>query len=263
MAGVWMRSRWDLVTRWLFPAEHGDGMAALHDALAHHAPADDGDVVDDDGRCLRLAIVGRPNVGKSTLVNRLLGSERVITGPEPGLTRDAIAARWTSCGREIELIDTAGIRRRSRVAERVEKLSVADSFSAIRKAHIVVVMLEALQAFDHQDLAIVDRVEREGRGLVVVINKWDLADDPRPLKHELGLRVAELLTPGARRSDAHHHERRQRQGRGNQLMPAVGGVSRTAGHGASPRRISKVARVTVGAATPARGAGAAGRDCAT
>ncbi len=193
MAGVWDAFSLGFGDPVAVSAEHGDGMAALHDALAHHAPAADGDGADDDGRRLRLAIVGRPNVGKSTLVNRLLGSERVITGPEPGLTRDAIAARWSFCGREIELIDTAGIRRRSRRVERVEKLSVADSFAAIRKAHIVVVVLETHQAFDHQDLAIVDYVQREGRGLVVVINKWDLADEPRTLKRELGLRLAELL----------------------------------------------------------------------
>ena len=193
MAGVWDGFSLGFGDPVAVSAEHGDGMAALHDALVHHAPATDDENAEDDGQRLRLAIVGRPNVGKSTLVNRLVGSDRVITGPEPGLTRDAIAARWTSCGREIELIDTAGIRRRSRLAERVEKLSVADSFSAIRKAHVVVVVCEVPQAFDHQDLAIVDHVEREGKGLVVVVNKWDLADKRRSLKRELDLRFAELL----------------------------------------------------------------------
>lgn len=222
MAGVWDAFSLGFGDPVAVSAEHGDGMAALHDALVHYAPAADGEIADDDGHRLRLAIVGRPNVGKSTLVNRLLGSERVITGPEPGLTRDAIAARWTSCGREIELVDTAGIRRRSRVAERVEKLSVADSFSAIRKAHIVVVVLDALQAFDHQDLAIVDHVEREGRGLVVVINKWDLADEPRSLKHELDLRFAELL-PQVR--GAPMLTMSAADGKGvAKLMPAVVGV---------------------------------------
>ncbi len=193
MAGVW--EAWSLGFGDPVPvsAEHGDGMSALYDALVLHAAADENDAQEDERGPLRLAIVGRPNVGKSTLVNRLLGEQRMITGPEPGLTRDAIAARWVFRGRAVELVDTAGIRRRSRVSEGIEKNSVAHSFSAIRKAHVVVVMLEALKAFDHQDLAIVDRVEREGRGLVVAINKWDQVDEPGALKRELALRLEELL----------------------------------------------------------------------
>ena len=193
MAGVW--EAWSLGFGDPVPvsAEHGDGMSALYDALAPHAASDENDTQEDEGGPLRLAIVGRPNVGKSTLVNRLLGEQRVITGPEPGLTRDAIVARWVFRDRAVELVDTAGIRRRSKVSERIEKNSVADSFSAIRKAHVVVVMLEALKAFDYQDLAIVDRVEREGRGLVLAINKWDQVGEPGALKRELALRFEELL----------------------------------------------------------------------
>ena len=193
LAGAW--EAWSLGFGDPVPvsAEHGDGMGALHDALALHDAAAGNDAAETDEGLLRLAIVGRPNVGKSTLANRLLGEERMITGPEPGLTRDAIAARWTFRGRSVELVDTAGIRRRSRVSERLEKMSVAGSLSAIRRAHVVVVMIEALQAFDHQDLAIVDRVEREGRGLVVAVNKWDRVGEPKSLKRELVLRFEELL----------------------------------------------------------------------
>ncbi len=193
MAGAWEAWSLGFGDPVAVSAEHGDGMSALHDALVPHAGPDSAVDGADASGPLRLAIVGRPNVGKSTLVNRLLGRERVITGPEPGLTRDAVAARWTFRGRDLELVDTAGIRRRSRVSGRLEKLSVADSFHAIREAHVVVAMLEAGQAFDHQDLAIVDRVEREGRGLVLAINKWDLVRGRAALKRELERRFAELL----------------------------------------------------------------------
>jgi GTP-binding protein len=128
---------------------------------------------------MQLAIVGRPNVGKSTLVNRLIGEERVITGPEPGITRDAIAIGWTWQGREIKLIDTAGMRRRSRVVERIEKLSVGDTLRAVRFAHAVVVVIDATAPFERQDLAIAQLVVEEGRALVVAVNKWDLVDDPK------------------------------------------------------------------------------------
>ena len=174
-------------------AEHGDGWGGLYEAMAPHAEAAVTGLEDERDGPLRLAVVGRPNVGKSTLVNRLLGEERVITGPEPGLTRDAIAARWDFEGRRIELIDTAGLRRRARAVERIEKLSVADGLAAIRFAHVVMVVLDAGRAFDRQDLAIADLVEREGRAVVVAINKWDLVDDPRAMRREYGLKLEELL----------------------------------------------------------------------
>jgi len=169
-------------------AEHGEGMADLFDALAPYlsddAPGDaatepaDGDGGDmrPDGP-LQLAIVGRPNVGKSTLVNRLIGDERVVTGPEPGITRDAIAISWEWRGRAIRLIDTAGMRRRARIQEKLEKLSVADSLRAIRFAHVVVLVLEATTLLERQDLAIADHVIGEGRALVIAVNKWDLTMD--------------------------------------------------------------------------------------
>jgi GTP-binding protein len=162
-------------------AEHGEGMADLYDALAALMPdAGDGgepDFLPDDERALRLAIVGRPNVGKSTLVNRLIGEERVITGPNPGVTRDSISVEWSWQGRRIRLIDTAGLRRRARVREKLEQLSVADTRRTIRFAHVVVLMLDAEAPPERQDLAIADHVIEEGRAPVIVLNKWDLVAD--------------------------------------------------------------------------------------
>ena len=168
-------------------AEHGEGMADLHVALAPYLDAasaadelsgDIGDGADDDDTGpLQLAIVGRPNVGKSTLLNRLIGDERVITGPEPGVTRDAIAVSWDWHGQEIKLIDTAGLRRRARIQEKIEKLSAADSLRSIRFAQIVALVLDATTMAERQDLSIGDHVIREGRALVIVANKWDQVDD--------------------------------------------------------------------------------------
>lgn len=172
-------------------AAHGEGMDALYEALLPHARrlgaiADD----DDSGEApeeaaeevdaqapISLAIVGRPNVGKSTLVNRLLGEERVLTGPEPGLTRDAIAAAWSYRGRAIRLIDTAGLRRRARIEDAVEKLAVADTLETIRMSQVVVLVMEAGAILDKQDLTIADLVLSEGRALVIAINKWDQVAD--------------------------------------------------------------------------------------
>lgn len=168
-------------------AEHGEGMADLYVALTPYLDAasageelsgDIGNDVDDnDTGPLQLAIVGRPNVGKSTLLNRLIGDERVITGPEPGVTRDAIAVSWDWHGQEIKLIDTAGLRRRARIQEKIEKLSAADSLRSIRFAEIVVLVLDAAIMAERQDLSIADHVIREGRALVIVANKWDQVDD--------------------------------------------------------------------------------------
>jgi GTPase len=128
-------------------------------------------------RHLNVAIVGRPNAGKSTLINRMVGEERVLVGPEAGITRDSILVPWEWEGRVINLVDTAGIRKRSRVTEKLEKLAVGDSLRSIQYAEVVVLMLDATIPFEKQDLALADLVEREGRALVIAVNKWDLIED--------------------------------------------------------------------------------------
>jgi GTPase len=169
-------------------AQHGDGMSDLYDVIAAHAPAEllaeeEAPPEEEGERPLRLAIVGRPNVGKSTLVNRLLGEERVLTGPEPGVTRDAVAIDWAYEGRPIELFDTAGLRRRPRIEDRMEKLSAGDALRAIRFAHCVILMIDAngiepnTGSLHRQDLTIARMVLEEGRALVVAANKWDMVDD--------------------------------------------------------------------------------------
>jgi len=160
-------------------AEHGDGMAELYAVLAPYADqaaAGAGEAAATE-RPLQLAVIGRPNVGKSTLVNRLLGEERLLTGPEAGITRDAIATRWNWHGRAVRLIDTAGLRRRPKVEEKLEKLSVADTLRAIRFAEVVVLVIDATQMLEKQDLTIAHMVEEEGRALVIAVNKWDLVED--------------------------------------------------------------------------------------
>lgn len=162
-------------------AEHGEGMGTLIDLLVKHAPAPepaDDEAEDDNGSgIIRLAIVGRPNAGKSTLVNALLGSERVMTGPEPGVTRDAIATDWDYEGRHIRLVDTAGLRRKARVAERLEKLAVDDTMRAIRLSQCVVLILDGMLGIDKQDLQIARWVVEEGRALTIAVNKWDVVED--------------------------------------------------------------------------------------
>ena len=167
-------------------AEHGEGLSDLYDALRvalpeQTEPADvDGEDIDPDGpqteRPIRVAVVGRPNAGKSTLVNRLVGEERMLTGPEAGITRDTIAVDLEWYGRHFLLHDTAGLRRPARVEETLEKLSTSDAIEAIRFAEVVVVLMDAAGAFEDQDLRIADLVEREGRALVIAISKWDLKE---------------------------------------------------------------------------------------
>jgi GTPase len=174
----------------MISAEHGEGMADLFDALAPLVAAkNQGHRVDEGPVPLRLAIVGRPNVGKSTLLNRLIGTERLVTGPEPGITRDAISVQWSWRGHPVRLVDTAGMRRRSRIEARIEKLSIAETLSAIRFAEIVVLVVDATEPLGKQDLLIAEMVEKEGRGLVLAVSKWDLVTDRRTTLEQLHQRV--------------------------------------------------------------------------
>jgi GTPase len=162
-------------------AEHGEGLAELYEALRAALPQAIVEQKDEPDRHaapdkapIRIAIVGRPNTGKSTLINRLLGEERLLTGPEAGITRDAIAVELNWRGQQFRVHDTAGLRRRSRISEKLEKLSVADALNAIRFAEVVIVLVDALAPFEEQDIRIADLIEREGRAIVIAVNKWDL-----------------------------------------------------------------------------------------
>ena len=162
-------------------AEHGEGMGELYDALRalmpeplEDAEASEADEDEDSSRPIRVAIVGRPNAGKSTLINHLIGEERLLTSPEAGTTRDSIAVDIDWKGHFFRLFDTAGLRRRSRIEEKLEKLSVADALRAVRFAEVVVLLMDAQNRFEEQDLRIADLIEREGRALVIAVNKWDL-----------------------------------------------------------------------------------------
>ncbi len=161
-------------------AEHNEGMADLYDALRAALPEQTAPQEETEAPVaahpIRVAIVGRPNAGKSTLINRLIGEERLLTGPEAGITRDAIAVDLAWQDRRFRLYDTAGLRRRSRVAEKLEKLSVADALNAVRFAEVVVVLVDVEHPFEEQDQRIADLVEQEGRALVLAVSKWDLQE---------------------------------------------------------------------------------------
>jgi GTP-binding protein len=166
-------------------AEHGEGVVDLFDALRPFVDREDGSAEEseeqpEDGP-LKLAIVGRPNAGKSTLINRILGQDRLITGPEAGITRDSIAIEWEWTDgdgnvRPVRLIDTAGMRKKARVQEKLEKLSVMDALRAVDFAEVVVLLIDATRGLEVQDLKIADRVLQEGRALVIALNKWDVAE---------------------------------------------------------------------------------------
>ena len=160
-------------------AEHGEGMADLYAAVVAASADIFVEEVDEPDKPIRIAIIGRPNAGKSTLINRLIGEDRMLTGPEAGITRDSISVDWEYEGQNIRLVDTAGMRRKARVQEKLEKLSVADTIRAITFAEVVVLVMDKDDAFDTQDLQLADLVEREGRALVYVAAKWDLEESPQ------------------------------------------------------------------------------------
>lgn len=205
-------------------AEHGEGLAELADAMRPHLaepeaerpaasepapteptaaePAGEATTGGETGEeekeeelrgPLRLAVVGRPNVGKSSLINALLQRERLLTGPEPGLTRDAVRIAWEWQGRAIELVDTAGLRKKARIDAPLEKLSASASLRAIREAHVVLLLLDAERPLEHQDATIAERAIAEGKALVVAVNKWDLVAEPQAFLAELRGRIGERL----------------------------------------------------------------------
>ncbi len=185
-------------------AEHGEGTADLFGALwpiigerSEAVGNQAGEAFEGEDKPLgplQLAIVGRPNAGKSTLINRMLDEDRLLTGPEAGITRDSIAVDWqwtdpkSGEARKIKLIDTAGMRKRARVTDKLEKLSVADGRRAVDFAEVVILLLDATQGLEHQDLKIASHVLEEGRALIIAINKWDVADEPSKLFN--GIRAA-------------------------------------------------------------------------
>lgn len=192
-------------------AEHGEGMADIYEKLMPFSEVepewDDDEIASDasgdeesdaeadpaSDRPLRIAIIGRPNAGKSTLINNIIGDDRLLTGPEAGITRDSISVDWTWRERPLKLFDTAGIRRKARVVQKLEKLSVSDALRAIRFSEVTVIVIDSMIPFEKQDLQLTDLVEKEGRAPVFALNKWDLVEDRQKTLTDLREKTTRLL----------------------------------------------------------------------
>lgn len=183
-------------------AEHKAGFNLLYDLIEPHYAKyqenfgvyeEEVEANFDKEKFIQIAVIGRPNSGKSTFLNKLIGKERLITGPEAGITRDSIAIDWNFADYQIRLIDTAGIRRKSNVHQKLEELSLLDSFRAIRYAQIVIILMDVNLAFDHQDLAIASMAINEGRGVVFAVNKFDLIKERKPILDELKYKMEKSL----------------------------------------------------------------------
>ena len=182
-------------------AEHNEGMVQLYDAIIPfkekydyeegqlEIKSDD----EDSANSIQIAIIGRPNTGKSTFLNKLYGNNRVLTGPEAGITRDSIAIDWEYNGQKIKLIDTAGIRKKSNIQQKLEKLSVSDSLRALRYAHIAIIMVDATIPLEKQDLSLAETVANEGRAAIMVLNKWDLIQNKKETLEEIRYKIDEIL----------------------------------------------------------------------